>query len=80
MTNYVYARAECVTFLDDGTRVVTHVDEAWPDNDPAVKERPELFTDSPLDPRGTRPVEQATDAPGEQRNTKRAARGRKSND
>lgn len=79
MPGYVYAKDEVVAYLDDGTRVVTHVDEAWSADDPAVKERPDLFNDSPIDPRGTRPVEQATQAPDEQRPTKRGpGRPRKS--
>lgn len=77
MTQYVYAIQETVAYLDDGTRVVTHVDEPWAADDPAVKARPDLFADTPLDPRGTRPiVEQATRAPGEVRRT--PGRSRKS--
>lgn len=79
MPNYVYAIQEAVAYLDDGTRVVTHVDQAWAADDPAVKQRPDLFADDPIDPRGTRPVEQATQAPGEVRQTKRGpGRPRKS--
>lgn len=68
MSKYVYAKTEAVAYLDDGTRVVTHIDQPWAADDPAVKARPDLFSDDPLDPRGTRPiVEQATRAPGEVR-------------
>lgn len=79
MAGFVYATQECVAYMDDGTRLVTHVDQAWDADDPAVKERPDLFADAPIDPRGTRPVEQATQAPGETRQTKRGpGRPRKS--
>lgn len=72
---YVYAITECVAYTDKGVRVVTHVDEPWLADDPAVKALPHLFRDDPFDPRGTQPIEQATAAPGEKRTTKRVARG-----
>ena len=47
--------------------------EAWYVDDPIVRAHPSLFTDVPTVIRGApAPVEQATAAPGELRNTERA--------
>jgi hypothetical protein len=61
-----------------GLRVQLHAGEAWDADDALVKARPELFTDQPVVVRATgpsgvvdRPVEQATRAPGEKRQTRR---------
>jgi len=73
MSNYVYGRTECAAYTESGVRVVVHLDEPWLASDPVVKELPHLFADEPADPRGTvAPVEQATAAPGEVRNIRRA--------
>ena len=66
--------ANCNAHLANGT---LNLDEAWDDNDPLVKARPELFNAEPTIVRGQRkqadpPVEKATAAPGEKRTTKRA--------
>jgi len=64
----VYGVTECVTYLD-GKRVVIHRDEPWDANDPVVKALPDFFTPAPSKVQST--VEQATQAPGEKRNTRR---------
>lgn len=53
--------------------VVIHEDEAWPADHPIVREFPDAFTDVVPESirRGQAPVEQATAAPGERRNTPR---------
>ena len=66
--NLVYGLVEAVAFID-GRRVVVHRDQPWDANDPVVKARPDLFTPAPSKVQST--VEQATQAPGEKRNTRR---------
>jgi hypothetical protein len=62
--------------------VQLHEGEAWVADDPLVKRRPDLFTDTPkivrttltrqqIAERDEAPVEQATRAPGERRATRR---------
>lgn len=67
-----YGNCEAVTFIK-GRRVVIHVDAPWDASDPAVKARPDLFSDEPIDRQGIAPVEQATAVPGEKRTTARKA-------
>ncbi len=47
--SYVYGATEAVCY-ENGSRIVVHVDEPWPADDPAVKARPDLFQDEPFDP------------------------------
>jgi hypothetical protein len=69
----VFAVDECVVYPKPGVRVVLHVDEPWPSDDPFVKAHPEFFSETQRDPRGTvdAPVETATKRPGEKRTTRR---------
>jgi hypothetical protein len=71
-TRIVYAAADCVVRHDNTTlRLVTG--QAWDADDPFVKSRPDLFASEPgvVCRSGPAPVEQATAAPGERRNTRR---------
>lgn len=70
--NLVYGLVAAVTFVD-GQRVRVVVDEAWDADDPVVKARPDLFTAAPSRVQTT--VEQATQAPGEKRTTRRGKSG-----
>ena len=76
-TRYVYGRSEYVAYevLKKGeppTRIVVHTDEPWDANDPAVKARPDLFADAPLDARGTeQPVETSSARPGQKSTARR---------
>jgi len=62
-----------------GARGMVHKGTHWSADDPVVKTNPELFSDDPrwglnysVEPEGyDAPVEQATAAPGEKRNTRR---------
>ena len=79
----VYAMGTDFVNLPNGGRAKVQKGTHWPADDPAVHARPELFTtdvryglmyttepagyDEPADT----PVEQATAAPGEKRNTRR---------
>jgi hypothetical protein len=72
----VYAKDSAVVPLDNGGRVMVRKGTHWPANDPIVKTQPSLFSTDPsyglsytADPE---PVEQATAAPGEKRNVRRA--------
>lgn len=73
MPGIVYA-TQTVHLIGRGILVVAG--EPWDASDPLVKERPDLFTDTPGAVRTTRTdsgqVEQATAAPGERRNVRRA--------
>lgn len=72
---YVYAAATCGTNNSDGLSVNLTEGEAWWADDPFVRERPDLFTDEPSNPKHTVAlpvIEQATAAPGERRNVRRS--------
>jgi hypothetical protein len=72
---YVYPTCVAVVLYKSG-RVRIHPDQKWPDDDPFVKARPDLFTSEPVTvARSERPVEQATRAPGEKRATRRQPSG-----
>lgn len=70
--NLVYARTTCVLSWD-GRTIRMREDDAWDAADPLVKQRPELFHDTPkihaTIHRST--VEQATANPGEKRAVRR---------
>lgn len=81
----VYATANVVVTRPSGEGISIHAGQHWPANDPVVRDFPDLFSD---DPRiGLRvsaplsedePVEQATAAPGEKRQTRKRAQSDKS--
>lgn len=52
-----------------GREVALHPDEIYPDDDPLVRDNPQLFEDVKLKS-STPVVEQATAAPGEKRTTR----------
>jgi hypothetical protein len=58
----------------NGDRIPVRAGEAWDANDPVVRLFPHLFSDDPAHLRRTTEmvVEQATAAPGERRNVRRA--------
>jgi len=62
---HVVANTTCTTANINGARVRLQAGTVWQDDDPFVLFRPDLFT--PLDDRRSKPVEQATKAPGEKR-------------
>jgi hypothetical protein len=75
----VYAKAT-VSVAMQGVPVQVREGTHWSDEDPIVKANPDLFSDDPrygmlfsrpLQPEDYPPVEQATAAPGERRNTRR---------
>lgn len=77
----VYAMANAWVDLPTGTRARIAKGTHWPADDPIVVSRPDLFSTDPRwgmlysrEPAGyDAPIEQATAAPGERRNTRRAA-------
>lgn len=75
--NVVFARTSAVV-AHAGKRIQVRAGEAWDGNDPLVASHRELFADAPhalrntTTERGFAEVEQATQAPGEKRGTKRA--------
>lgn len=76
MTKIVYAQDTLVAGIDD-MALVLHAGDVWAADDPLVLSRPELFGPEPPEQtiRRTSPapvVEQATQAPGERRNVRRA--------
>lgn len=79
MIKVVYAMTQVQVTLPDGTRVVAPKGSHWPAGDPVVLEHPAAFSPDPRygmlyseEPEGYgAPVEQATAAPGEKRNTRR---------
>lgn len=81
MSEYVYATTSCVVGWN-GTRVRLEKGQTWQADDPFVKDRPEFFATSPTVVIGSRgpqqdvvaPVEQATNAPGEKRATRRVGK------
>lgn len=77
--DYVFARRTTLVFAPTRCNVIEG--QAWHASHPIVASHPDLFSDEPLEilPRGWEPpaepepkVEQATKAPGEKRNTRRA--------
>lgn len=73
---YVYATANCGTTTGDGLSVNLREGDVWAADDPLVKLRPGLFSETPPAPFPRRTVaapvvEQATRNPGERRNTQR---------
>ena len=77
MPTSVFAAESCVTDTAEGITVQLRGGEAWLADDPFVKQRPDLFVKEPPVEylgRTVHPsvVEQATAAPGERRNAKRA--------
>lgn len=73
---YVYATATTSVGFDGGRVRLTEGD-AWTSDHPFVRAHPEYFSDAPPVVNGLRRVvvEQATRAPGEQRGTRRPAKG-----
>lgn len=68
----VYATADCGTATAEGLSVNLREGDVWAADDPLVKLRPGLFSETPPGPRfPRRTVEQATAAPGERRTTTR---------
>lgn len=81
MINVVYAAGTERVTLPSGTSVVVQKGTHWPADDPIVRARPDLFSPDPRygmlysvepDGYGEPVIEQATAAPGEKRNTRRA--------
>lgn len=81
MINVVYAMGTDYVNLPSGGRVRVNKGSHWPADDPAVRTRPELFSDDPrwgmqytAVPDGyDAPVETASSAPGERRIARRSA-------
>lgn len=83
MTNFVFAMGTDSVHLPSGATVRVQRGAMVPDTDPLVRARPDLFSDDPryapnllatevpAEFRDDVPVEQATAAPGERRNTRR---------
>lgn len=80
--NAVYAKSTASVALPDGAVVGVQEGSHWSADDPIVQAHPDLFSDDarfgmlfsrPLQPDDYPPVEQATAAPGERRNTTRRA-------
>jgi hypothetical protein len=79
MINVVYATAQFQTVLNNGQRAVIPKGSHWPADDPVVRANPDVFSTDPrygmlysVEPAGyDAPVETATAAPGERRNTRR---------
>ncbi|RBQ21608.1 hypothetical protein DP939_02545 [Spongiactinospora rosea] len=71
-----YVFPTCVAVVHwEGGRVHLLRDQPWDADDPFVKARPDLFAEHPQDPQRTAPpVERATQAPGERRQTRRQTR------
>jgi hypothetical protein len=76
-----YATARAMVPLAGGGQALVVKGSHWPADDPVVLAQPSLFSDDPrwglnysAEPAGwgEPPVEQATAAPGEKRNTRRA--------
>lgn len=75
----VYAVGSEVVRMPDGNSYPVQKGSHWPEDDPVVRFRPELFSDDARygmlysrEPDGyDAPVEQATAAPGERRNVRR---------
>lgn len=71
---YVFANSTASVAWGGGV-VRLHLGDPWPADDPFVKARPEFFASDPPSAtvrRTSAPIEQATAAPGERRNTRRA--------
>ncbi len=67
----VYAVAQCGTEFN-GQTINLKPGDCWAADDPVVLQHPGLFQDEPIPRRSVPVVEQATAAPGERRNTRRA--------
>lgn len=76
-----YATGNAVVPREEGGNVQVRKGSHWPADDPIVLSQPSLFSDDPrygmnysVKPAGfdEPPVEQATAAPGEKRNTRRS--------
>lgn len=81
----VYAQGTDKVLLRSGQVAQVRKGQHWPATDPVVKARPDLFTDDPRyglvytqappghdDQLNEAPVESASAAPGERRNTRRS--------
>ncbi len=83
MINVVYATATKRVQLSSGVWSVVPKGSHWPADDPVVTAHPDLFSPDPrwgmsysVEPDGyDAPVEQATAAPGERRQTRRPRNG-----
>lgn len=82
MIEHVFAIADFPVDFEHGGRVMVRKGTHWPAQDPVVQRYPDRFSDDPRwgmqytrEPTGydEPPVEQATAAPGEKRNTRRSA-------
>lgn len=73
MSQYMYPTGVMVVRYNGG-RVHLNPSQQWDADDPFVRARPELFREGTQVTRspGFEPVEQATRAPGERRNVRRA--------
>lgn len=78
--NVVYAVSDAQAPMADGSLATVRKGQHWPASDPVVAAHPSLFTTDArygmcysVEPAGYNdpPVEQATAAPGERRNTRR---------
>lgn len=80
MIDVVFAMGTAPVDLPGGGRVQVRKGSHWPADDPAVRARPELFSDDPrwgmfytVEPDGyDAPIETASAAPGERRNVRRS--------
>jgi hypothetical protein len=78
----VYARST-VNLAHNGQRIPVRAGEPWDAGDPLVARYPDMFADNlsavrtTLTPSGMLPVERATAAPGERRNTRRTGSGKR---
>lgn len=81
MIEHVFAVADFPATAPSGARVIVRKGSHWPVDDPIVQEHPDSFSDDPRwglqysrEPVGwdDPPVEQATRAPGERRQVRRA--------
>lgn len=80
----VFAKETVSLLTAQGFPIVVRKGEHWPADDPVVQANPDLFTDDPRyglsfstppPEMAEAPVEQATAAPGERRNTRRPVHG-----
>lgn len=79
MIKAVYATETVRITTESGAPVLVQKGSHWPADDPIVRDNPQLFSEDPRwgmvytrPPEGyDAPIEQATAAPGEKRNTRR---------
>jgi hypothetical protein len=80
MIETVYAVDTAHVMMEGGASALVRKGDHWPADDPVVRTNPQLFSRDPrygmrytVEPTGydDPPVEQATAAPGEKRNTRR---------